>query len=143
VIHNPDEPGLACNMEQHGIALDRYFSNSLPNHPNYHLGPVDGSVCDSLGINTGMPSLSLGEGSGVRAYPNPSAGAFTLNYPSVGQAGVLEVRDLSGRLVLHERLLPWSQVRALDLGGASAGLYNCRISWGARSASTRIMINDR
>ena len=143
VIHNPDEPGLACNMEQHGIALDRYFSNSLPNHPNYHLGPVDGSVCDSLGINTGMPSLSLGEGSGVRAYPNPSAGAFTLNYPSVGQAGVLEVRDLSGRLVLHERLLPWSQVRALDLGGASPGLYNCRINWGARSASTRIMINDQ
>ena len=36
VIHNPDEPGLACNMAQHGIDLERYFSNSLPNHPNYH-----------------------------------------------------------------------------------------------------------
>lgn len=143
VIHSPDSAGLASNIEQHGIALPRYFSNSLPNHPNYHLGPVDGSVCDSLGVNTGMPFLSLGEGSGVVAYPNPSAGAFTLNYPSVGLTGLLEVRDLSGRLVLQERLPPWSQVRALDLGGASPGLYNCRISWGVRSASTRIMITDR
>jgi len=144
VIHNPDVGGLGCNMEQHGVELPVWFSNSLANHPNYHLGPVDGSVCDSLGITVGLtPNPSHGESGVIRAYPNPSNGACTLNYPSVGQAGVLEVRDLSGRLVLHERLPPWSQVRALDLGGASAGLYNCRISWGARSASTRIMINDQ
>jgi len=144
VIHYPDAGGLACNMEQHGVELPVYFSNSLPNHPNYHLGPVDGSVCDSLGISTGLtPNPSHGESGVIRAYPNPSNGACTLNYPSVGQAGVLEVHDLSGRLVLHERLPPWSQVRALDLGGASPGLYNCRINWGARSASTRIMINDQ
>lgn len=143
VIHDPDSLGFNCNIEQHGITLPRYFSNSLPNHPNYHLGPVDGSVCDSLGINTALtPNPSPGERGAIQAYPNPSAGAFTLNYPSVGQAGVLEVRDLSGRLVLQERLPPWSQVRALDLGGALAGLYNCRISWGPRSVSTRIMISE-
>ena len=144
VVHNPDVGGLGCNMEQHGVELPVWFSNSLANHPNYHLGPVNGSVCDSLGITVGLtPNPSHGESGVIRAYPNPSNGACTLNYPSVGQAGVLEVRDLSGRLVLHERLLPWSQVRALDLGGASPGLYNCRINWGARSASTRIMINDQ
>lgn len=140
VIHSPDSAGLACNIEQHGIDLPRYFSNSLPNHPNYHLGPVDGSVCDSLGINAGIALLSVGEGPAVRAYPNPSEGAFTLSYPSIGQVGALEVRDLSGKLVLQERLPPWSQVHHVQLFGPSAGLYNCRISWGVRSASTRIII---
>lgn len=138
VIHSPDSAGLACNIEQHGIALPRYFSNSLPNHPNYHLGPVDGSVCDSLGINNGMAEAALQES--LRAFPNPSAGAFTLNYPSIGQVGLLEVHDLSGRMILQERIAPWSQMHAIELGHGSEGLYNCRISWGVRSASTRIMI---
>ncbi|MEO8590451.1 MAG: hypothetical protein ABI432_13835, partial [Flavobacteriales bacterium] len=78
VIHTPDEPGLACNMEQHGIALPRYFSNSLPNHPNYHLGPVDGSVCDSLGINTGLDEEQ--QSIELKAFPNPSDGRFTLSW---------------------------------------------------------------
>ncbi|MBV6404523.1 MAG: hypothetical protein GFGODING_01275 [Flavobacteriales bacterium] len=139
VIHAPDSAGLACNIEQHGISLPRYFSNSLPNHPNYHLGPVDGSVCDSLGINNGMSALAA-EGLRIQAYPNPSMGTFTLSYPSIGQIGVMEVRDLAGKLILHERLPPWSQVHQVQLVGASPGLYNCRISWGPRSVSTRIMV---
>ncbi|NUQ16678.1 MAG: T9SS type A sorting domain-containing protein [Flavobacteriales bacterium] len=115
--------------------------NSLPNHPNYHLGPVDGSVCDSLGINAGLtPGPSPGERAGIRAHPNPSTGAFTLSYPAQPMVGELEVRDLSGRIVLHERLPPWSQVHRVQLVGASIGLYNCRIGWGIHSASTRIMI---
>ncbi|WKZ65723.1 MAG: T9SS type A sorting domain-containing protein [Flavobacteriales bacterium] len=139
VIHSPDSAGVACNIEQHGIDLPRYFGNSLPNHPNYHLGPVDGSVCDSLGINNGMSSLAA-EGLRIQAYPNPSIGAFTLSYPSIGQIGVMEVRDLEGKLILHERLPPWSQVHQVQLVGASPGMYHCRISWGPRSVSTRIMV---
>lgn len=136
VINHPDSAGLACGMVQHGITLPRYFENSLPNHPNYHLGPVLGSVCDSLGMGVvehGVP-LHLG------AHPNPSSGVFTLSYLAQSVAGELEVWDLSGKLVLQRRLPPWSQVHQVELVGASAGLYNCRISWGMRSASTRIMI---
>ena len=51
VIHNPNEKGLACNVEQHGIKLPVYNSFSVPNHPNYRLGPIDGSNCDTLGID--------------------------------------------------------------------------------------------
>jgi hypothetical protein len=138
VIHSPDSAGLACNIEQHGIALPRYFSNSLPNHPNYHLGPVDGSVCDSLGINASVPEGVMQ--AAVKAWPNPSTGTFTIRYAAQPEAGELEVRDLGGRLVLRERLPQWSQVHAIELGHVSEGLYNCRISWGMRSVSTRIMI---
>jgi len=140
VIHDPDAGGLACNMEQHGIELPRYFTNSLPNHPNYHLGPIDGSVCDSLGINNGLtPDPSPEERGAMRAYPNPSNGAFTLSYPAQSMVGELEVRDLSGRLVLLERIPPWSQVHGVLLKEA-AGMYQCRIRWGMRSAAVRVMV---
>ncbi len=51
VIHNPDEAGQACNMEQHGTQLPTLNLFSIPNFPNYRLGPLDGSPCDTLGLN--------------------------------------------------------------------------------------------
>ena len=137
VINNPDEPGLACNMVQHSVELPRYYSNSLPNHPNYFLGPVDGSVCDSLGINVGVPEEVLRLG--VQAYPNPNAGNFTLSYPAQNVVGELEVRDLSGRLELRERIPQWSQMHRVVLHEA-AGMYQCRLTWGAHSAAVRVLI---
>ncbi|MBV6405228.1 MAG: hypothetical protein GFGODING_01995 [Flavobacteriales bacterium] len=145
VIHDPDSAGFACGMEQHGIELPHYFVNSLPNHPNYHLGPIDGSVCDSLGINTLTPGPSPGERGGIRVHPNPSTGAFTLSYPAQPMVGELEVRDLSGRIVLHERLPQWSQVHRVALREAAglpavAGMYHCTLRWGGQRYSVRIVI---
>ncbi len=51
VIHSPDEPGLACQYQQHGIELPTYNSFSIPTFPNYRLGPLDGSACDTLEID--------------------------------------------------------------------------------------------
>jgi len=51
VIENPDEPGEACQVKQHSFWLPTYNSFSLPNFPNYRLGPLDGSPCDTLGLN--------------------------------------------------------------------------------------------
>lgn len=138
VIHRPDSAGGACDTEPHGIALPLLFNNSLPNHPNYHLGPVDGTVCDSLGINAGVTELVVQ--ANISAYPNPSSGAFTLNYPAQSVVGELEVRDLSGRVVLHESIPQWSQVHNVALHGEAAGMYQSRLRWGTRSISTRIIL---
>ena len=51
VIHKPNEKGLACEVEQHGIQLPTYNASSMPNFPNFRLGPLDGSSCDTLGLN--------------------------------------------------------------------------------------------
>lgn len=139
VINHPDQPGLACGMVQHGITLPTYYVNSLPNHPNYFLGPVDGSVCDSLGINTLTPSPSPGE-RGVVVSPNPSAGAFMLGYPAQPVAGQLEVWDLQGRVVLRERIPQWSTMHQVDLAGQAAGMYQCNLRWGMETISTRVIL---
>ena len=51
VIHRPDEPGLACKYEQHGIVLPTQNAFSMPSFPNYRQGPLDGSACDTLGLD--------------------------------------------------------------------------------------------
>lgn len=50
-IHHPNEKGLACNVTQHSLRLPTLNGFSIPNFPNYHLGPIDNSPCDTLGIN--------------------------------------------------------------------------------------------
>jgi hypothetical protein len=72
--------------------------------------------------------------------PNPSRGAFRLHYPAHPAAGRLEVRDLQGRLVLHEYIAPWSTVHAVELAGQAAGLYNCSLRWGMESLNARVII---
>jgi hypothetical protein len=51
VMHNPDEPGLECQYQQHGIELPNRNAYSMPTFPNYRLGPLDGSACDTLGLD--------------------------------------------------------------------------------------------
>ncbi|MDX9750629.1 MAG: T9SS type A sorting domain-containing protein [Flavobacteriales bacterium] len=140
VIHAPDSAGLACDLEQHGLELPAFNADALPNHPNYHLGPVVGSVCDSLDLGTGMAAQQVQLG--AQAYPNPSNGQFNLSYPVQPEAGTLEVLDMQGRVVYQSRLAAWSQVHAVGLEGKAEGMYHCRLTWGARSASTRIIITE-
>ncbi len=139
VIHDPDQPGLLCNMVQHDLELPTYYSNSLPNHPNYHLGPVDGSLCDSLGINTGLQEEEK-QHLVLNSFPNPTSGPFMLSYPAQSVVGELEVRDLSGRIVRSERIPQWSTVHRVALDHAAEGLYMCRMRWQGLEAVVRIII---
>ncbi|HLF65857.1 MAG TPA: PKD domain-containing protein [Saprospiraceae bacterium] len=54
VIDRPNERGEACRVMQHHIKLPTWNARTLPNFPNFRLGPLDGSFCDTLGIDN-MP----------------------------------------------------------------------------------------
>jgi hypothetical protein len=49
-IDFPDEHGSNCIVRQHAIPIP-YQSRTIPNFPNYRLGPLDGSACDTLDID--------------------------------------------------------------------------------------------
>lgn len=54
VMHRIEYPNLSgeeCLVKQHSVRLPTLNSFSIPNNPNYRLGPVDGSPCDTLGID--------------------------------------------------------------------------------------------
>jgi len=51
IIHDPDQPGTDCNVEQHAIRLPTYFFGTVPTFPTLRLGPIDDSACDTLGLD--------------------------------------------------------------------------------------------
>ncbi|MEM9888968.1 MAG: T9SS type A sorting domain-containing protein [Bacteroidota bacterium] len=98
VIHNPNEKGLACNVEQHGILLPTYNSFSLPNFPNYRLGAWEGSPCDTLSPISFTKQIVANE---VKFFPNPSTGFLQLELEEDVPISQLEVRfySLTGQLI--------------------------------------------
>lgn len=50
-IQHPTRKGSACGFTPHGVYLKVLNQYSMPNHPNFRLGPLDGSPCDTLGLD--------------------------------------------------------------------------------------------
>jgi len=51
VIDQPDLSASECRFWQHHTNLHIWNGRTAPNLPNYRLGPLEGSPCDTLGIN--------------------------------------------------------------------------------------------
>ncbi len=50
-INHPEREGTACEVEQNAMNFEPYAFKNLPHFPNFRLGPVNGSPCDTLGID--------------------------------------------------------------------------------------------
>ena len=49
-MRHPERAGVACAFEQNYFQLEYPYAN-LAHFPNFRLGPVDGSACDTLGLD--------------------------------------------------------------------------------------------
>jgi hypothetical protein len=77
VIENPDIGGAGCNVRQHGIRLLTINAFSIPNYPNFRLGRLVGSTCDTL-----YNSISTQEKERhIRVFPNPTNGILNIEIP--------------------------------------------------------------
>ena len=52
-IQFPSRQGMGCNYKEgyEAIKLPNFIASGIPYYPNYRLGPIDGSPCDTLGID--------------------------------------------------------------------------------------------
>ena len=67
VTEQPNNNGLECKFEQHSFKIKGLNHYTVPNHPNYRLGPLEGSDCDTLGIEKAIF---------VHAHPYPDIGCI-------------------------------------------------------------------
>ncbi len=51
IIRHPNVRGVGCEVEQNAIILPTFVSGTIPNTNTYRLGPLDGSACDTLGVD--------------------------------------------------------------------------------------------
>jgi len=75
---------------------------------------------------TGIAPLSVGEGHGLRLYPNPNNGSFAIEPdPSLtlpqGKGTLMQVYDVNGRLVLSQTINGKTNI---DANSLNEGVYN-------------------
>ncbi len=122
VIHYPDNPGVLCTVQENAVARPCNVLDIIPHFPNYTLGPLFGSGCDTLVSINHSVNPNQGAG-GVKVYPNPTSG--TLTVAKAGSGGIFHLYDVQGRLLLSRVLK--SEKETLSLGGLPEGLYIWRV----------------
>jgi hypothetical protein len=116
IINFPDSSGIACDILLHNFTLPDTAVVSLPNYPNYRLGPVIGSLCDSItGINE-----ENGFQYKLKVYPNPSKEIFHFQFNDIReQIKSLEITDVTGRTVYTIN----KNVYEINLSSVVNGIY--------------------
>ena len=138
-IENPDSAGVACNVQQHSILLPK-FNATLPNFPNYRLGALTGSPCDTL---TGVSNIPLHEFK-FNVYPNPNNGEFQIAYQlPQNKSGIIEILDINGKLLWSRNLPAWSTTQKLILDDMlPQGFYLIRLKSDKKFATQKLIIYD-
>lgn len=101
-IEYPDLKGHACNVKFNQVYLNGRKANSgMPNMPNYNLGPIDGSICDTLGLDAvSTEPVVLDSKQIPLIYPNPSGSqGAVLIIPHLIENTRVHIYDGSGKLV--------------------------------------------
>ncbi|MEP7197337.1 MAG: T9SS type A sorting domain-containing protein [Saprospiraceae bacterium] len=120
-INDPDLKGTACNFIQRDIELPNYHSGILPYFPNYKLGPMKGSDCDSL---TNVQEVIKNE---FKIYPNPTENTIHIKSVRVLDELQTTIYDCQGNMFINRTFQNESEVD-LDLSLLSSGIYFLKIN---------------
>ena len=83
VINSPNERGVACDVQQHSIRLPVLTDRTCPNFPNFRLGPLPGSQCDTL-THSDYPNAVHCD---LRVFPNPASEILSIRVTSCQREG--------------------------------------------------------
>ena len=138
VIHSPDSIGKGCNVEQH-IQLPVYIVSSFSGFPNYRLGSIKGSPCDTL--TTATTELSI-KGK-LRIYPNPAQDIVKIDMTVADynelDTHTLQVVDIVGRVHQMHPLSKFASIKEISVAGLINGLYFVQLVDGRG----RVMANNK
>jgi Secretion system C-terminal sorting domain len=124
VIEHPDSLGLACQVIQHKHILPYPIIGGLPNFPNFHLGPLVGSGCDTI-VFTETKEVAAGKESGMNfvLYPNPTDNTLTIDLlENISSDAEYEIYNCMGSRVGGDKLI--EKNTQISVGQLSAGIYN-------------------
>jgi hypothetical protein len=119
VINSPDSLGLACDFMPNSFNLGSHrVEIGLPNVPNYNLGALEGSPCDTL---TGINELPNNENK-IKIYPNPSIDNIIIESP---QKSEIEILNIQGQLIkVHTAS---SDKTNIDISSFPIGMYIVKV----------------
>lgn len=140
VINNPDSIGIGCNFEIAGLPLPLTDTNSgIPNFPNYDLGALLGSPCDTLFNSSETPALAFNI-LDLKILPNLNKGKFTLHYHLLqNKEGIIEIINMQGRIEALFKRPMWSSILNADVN-LMPGMYLVRLKSGGSLISKTMVV---
>jgi len=119
VINNPDSLGVDCNVSLHSFILPESAKSSitLPSLPNYGLGELPNSPCDTLAL--AIEEIPINNFS---FYPNPTGSVFVINY-KISSEAVLRLVNLQGIVNSEWELRPNLISSSIHIKNVPAGIY--------------------
>jgi len=119
VINEPNLLGDLCNIDTSTIWLGgRRVIMGLPNMVNYSLGPIPGSECDTLGLNTS----TIVDNTLFTVFPNPTSDKIYFNHSGLpNRLHTITISNATGEVVYTAHQI--NATEAIDLQSLPAGAY--------------------
>ncbi len=106
VINYPNEIYPLCDFDTNTVSLgERRTIGNLPNMPNYNLGPLAGSECDTLG--TAINNII--EENKITVYPNPVKDNLTLLSSNNSELS-FTIQTIQGQIILSGKFVKQSTI---------------------------------
>lgn len=128
IINQPDEKGLACEVQQHELALPYPYSGTMPYFPNYRLGPLGDEVppCDWVSpvaeVKETSPQVAL------VVYPNPVLSEVSVEFKLPARSeGAWSLWDARGQQVLSWTFDTATEQKDFSVAHLSKGMYFYRL----------------
>lgn len=138
VIKNPNDSGLACNLNLFSFYLNGHYSSlGLPNMPNYNLGALDGSACDTL---TSIQTENLKTREIVSIYPNPSSNTIIISSSILSGKYSLKIYNLLGQEVKQQEIdFSFEGSSKVNIESLASGYYQLILVNGSNVVSKRFV----
>ena len=120
VIDSPDVKGLGCGFHLRSVLVPNSIEiTNVPNFPNYNLGPLVGSGCDTITTNV----ANLTKAATIQIQPNPADNYAEINIEPPGNYEV-QLMNALGQLIKTSAI---EKSVLMSTGSLSQGLYFLKV----------------
>lgn len=129
IIHAPNLPGMACQVEQRALTLPTYHAIPMPNFPQFRTQKLTGSLCDTISLSS---AVKLDKEKGFKLFPNPTKDwLFVEIDSSIPQDKIISIEliDHSGKPILTMPQILGSDTLKLSLANVPKGIYTIKLSF--------------
>ncbi len=122
-IEFPDSAGVSCHAVQDKFLLERYFFSSVPSFPNFRLGALRGSPCDTIVTTQDLAAAQLYD---LRLFPNPARDNLNidLTMPSYDALSIeIRIFDIAGKLLYSTLMSPYTSIHNVNISAFANGTY--------------------
>jgi hypothetical protein len=120
-LEYPDSAGLASGMNSSAISFNALHAASVPYFPNYRLGPLPGSGCDSL---TSVNELQAQD---ISLYPNPASDRVQISASRALNGALITLFNVQGQQLLQQTPGFGTTFEMQLPGSIKSGIYFIRI----------------